>query len=193
VNGSGHDTTLNTHHLCGQAIAIHFLRTFKPGDTSCAGEQPEFIFPAVQAFPTTIAGERQARSRAGDGSTARDRKAVSSAWDAIRDTLWHQYVYGAFPDSSGPGLRGGTFDLHYDTAHNTTHLKLHGVGFTNDLRVSGTLTHNFDSLMDATITVQGTVNGTLHITGFWLDPRATAMRISGTLDGRTIAVREPTN
>jgi pimeloyl-ACP methyl ester carboxylesterase len=194
IRGSGHDTTLNTHSQCAQAIAIHFLRTGTTGDTSCAAERPDFIFPAVQAFPQTIAGERQALRRPGDHSTAAERRAVSSAWDAIRDTLWHQYVYGTYPDdNSGPGLHGGTFHIHFDTAHNTTHLQLHRMRFTKDLSVSGAAIHDNNAVVHATITVRGAVNGRLHLTGIWLAPTATAIQITGTLDGHRVMLAEPTN
>ena len=193
VHGSGHTTTLDTHASCGQALAVHFLKTHRPGDTSCAAGRPDFTFPAVQAFPASIGGEREARSMPGDGSTARDRRAISSAFDAIRDTLWHQYVYGGFPEADGPGLSGGGFHIAYDDVNHFVTLQAYGLAFTHDLRLTGTITQDANDVLDARIEVRGAVRGHLHLRGIWLDPRATLIHIHGTLNGRTIVAAEPTN
>jgi pimeloyl-ACP methyl ester carboxylesterase len=193
LRGSGHDTTLNTNADCGQQLAVRFLRTWRAGDTSCV-RRPDFVFPAVGAFPRTIAGERQAvPGGAGDRSTTAERRAVSSAWDAIRDTLWHQYVYGSFPESRGPGLRGGTFALHFDEQTFITTLELRRVRFTGDLAVTGTVVHDTEAVIHADVRVRGVATGRLHLTGSWLSPAATAIEVSGTLNGHHVAVREPTN
>jgi hypothetical protein len=48
-------------------------------------------------------------------------------------------------------------------------------------------------VIHADITLHGAVHGDLHLTGRWLDPRATAIGIRGNIDGRAITVSEPTN
>jgi pimeloyl-ACP methyl ester carboxylesterase len=193
VTGSGHDTTLNFSFECVQPIVVRFLRTVDTGDTSCT-RTPHFKLPAVGAFPLRLDGERQALadpSAAGDESTRLDRKAVSATWDAIRDSIWHTYIFGNFPESAGPGLRGGNFVLRFDLDTNVVTANLHGVGFTRDLAVTGTVTHSAENELDARVRLTGRVHGRLRLTGLWLRPDATTLRVRGTIGGRRIEVVTP--
>jgi hypothetical protein len=47
--------------------------------------------------------------------------------------------------------------------------------------------------IDAQLTVDGPAaeNGSLHLTGVWLNPDATTLHIQGTLGGRTVSVSVP--
>jgi pimeloyl-ACP methyl ester carboxylesterase len=193
VPGSGHDTTLNASSECVQAIVVRFFRTRSTGDTSCV-RTPEFVFPTMEGFPMRLAGEVQALhdpSGVGDHSTALDRKAVSSAWHAIRDTIWHQFVFGNFPPATAPGLRGGTVGMDIDFDTFTVTATFHGVRFTSDLAVTGTVTLNGINRLDGQVTLSGAVHGSLRLTGLWLRPGATTLRVRGTINGRHIAVRVP--
>ncbi|MDX6534719.1 MAG: hypothetical protein QOF68_2463 [Gaiellales bacterium] len=193
VPGSGHDTTLNSNAPCVQSIVLNFFRTRSTGNTGCL-RTPEFAFPTMEAFPMGIAGEVQAlrdEAAAGDESTALDRKAVSSAWHAIRDSIWHQFVFGAPPPTTAPGLRGGTVDMDLVFDPFAVTATFHGLRFTSDLAVTGEVTLNEINLLDGRVNLTGAVQGSLRLTGLWLRPGATTLRVRGTINGRHIAVRVP--
>ena len=67
----------------------------------------------------------------------------------------------------------------------------HGVRFTSDLAVTGIITLNEIDRLDGRVSLHGAVHGSLHLTGLWLRPGATTLRVRGTINGRHIAVRVP--
>jgi hypothetical protein len=104
------------------------------------------------------------------------------------DSLRRAYMTG----EGGPGLRGGTFDVEFTDTQ--TNLDLAGARYAGDVTVTGHGSVPFDTnAIDAQLTVDGpgAEDGSLHLTGVWLNPDATTLHIGGTLGGRTVSLAVP--
>jgi pimeloyl-ACP methyl ester carboxylesterase len=117
VKNTGHVTAVGDVYDCASAIVRRFVATLQPGSTSCARR-----IPAVRL----VASFRQHTSAA---FTVRD--AIRAA---ASDALARVIAYGA---AEGRGLRGGAFRAK--TTGDVTTIHLHGVRWTNDVPVDGTL------------------------------------------------------
>jgi pimeloyl-ACP methyl ester carboxylesterase len=185
--GSGHHTLFSFRSGCSQALVQRFLDSRTVGHTSCA-RRPGITFPAVGRFPRLARGVRPAivSSRASDHSTPRGRRVAAAAAWTLRDALDH-----AESDPNGVGLRGGSYAGKFGDSALT--LKLTGVRFTQDVTVSGDVTLQYRGDLVANLNVNGPrgQSGHLEITGVYLAPGATRLKIAGRLDGRRVALTIP--
>ncbi|MGZ8567569.1 MAG: hypothetical protein ACXWXS_11020, partial [Actinomycetota bacterium] len=138
-----------------------------------------------------------ASPRAGDGSTARDRRAAWSAVKAVLD-VWFRTLRAPVEIGDGAGLRGGWF--HYDFSGSQSALmNLHHARFVRDVAVRGRSTFSFDFerrrlFAHVFIHGNGTSVGELRIVSrYWFDTRFGAFRISGEIGGREVALVMPGN
>jgi Tol biopolymer transport system component/pimeloyl-ACP methyl ester carboxylesterase len=188
LTNSGHHTAFSWRSACSQQIIQTFLATLKPGDTSCAKDL-NVVFPAVGRFPATADDARPADADSGgDHSTKTDRKVATVAAATFTDSLRRAYMTG----EDGPGLRGGTFDVEFTDTE--TNLDLSAARYAGDVTVTGHASVPFDTnAIDAQLAVDGpgAEDGSLHLTGVWLNPNATTLRIQGTLGGRTVSLSVP--
>ena len=205
IANSGHHTLFNARGDCSAAIIDSFIESFTPGDTSCATSN-EFVFPALGRFPEEAEDARQALGT-GSSSKAKHRSkhhgrrhsdktdrrvaqvaAVSAA--TVIDAFKRSFLsFG----SDGVGLRGGSFTISFSDTAAT--IELTDARFAEDVTVSGTVIHSFESnTVDANITVDGPrgLDGALNISGLvFFAPGASTWQIHGTLGGRTVDVRVP--
>jgi pimeloyl-ACP methyl ester carboxylesterase len=185
---SGHHTVFSWRSECSAQIIQTFLATLRPGDTSCA-QDLNVVFPAVGRFPVTADDARPADAdRGGDRSTRTDRQVAAVVAATFTDSLRRAYMTG----EDGPGLRGGTFDVEFTDTE--TDLDLAAARYASDVTVAGHGAVPFDTnAIDAQLTVDGpgAEDGSLHLTGVWLNPAATTLRIQGTLGGRTLSLSVP--
>ena len=131
MQNSGHVTALEDQNDCAAPIYEHFVRTLKPGNTSCASRTPEVR--VVPSFPLTLSAVTPALASPGDRSTLRDRRIAAASAAAVADVLqrWWANLSG-----SGVGLRGG----HWAYAGSAvTVFTLRNVAFVPGVRVTGTV------------------------------------------------------
>jgi hypothetical protein len=186
---SGHHTAFSWRSACSQQIIQTFLATLKPGDTSCA-QDLSLVFPAVGRFPMTADDARPADAAgSGDRSTRTDRKVAAVVAATFTDSLRRaDYL----TSEGGPGLRGGTFDVEFNDTQ--ADLDLAAVRYAGDVAVTGHGSVPFDTqVIDAQLTVDGpgAEDGSVHLTGVWLNSGATTLQIQGTLGGRAVSVSVP--
>jgi pimeloyl-ACP methyl ester carboxylesterase len=179
---------------CPNGIATTFINRLDPGDTSCA-EEPSFVGPAVPEFPLTAAATTPAESIPGsaDESTEHDRRVAAAATKTVLDA-WLRSFRQPIPVATGPGLRDGSFHANYGP--NKATITLDKAMWVEDVSVTGKSVQSYSTQRTtATVSVRGsgTEPGKLHITGVWGFEFGSYLRITGTLGGRTIAVRIPTN
>ena len=202
IANSGHHTVLSFRFDCAVPIVINFIEQLEPGDTSCA-RSDEFVISALGRFPeeakdarpATKAGSTKSfRHRGKRGSKKRsDRRVAQVA--AVAATTVIDAVKRTFNSTglSGVGLRGGTFTIEFGETAAT--MQFHGVRFAEDVAVSGTSIHSFETdQFDVNITVDGPrgLDGTLHITGLaFFVPGASTWQITGVLGARTVDLRVP--
>jgi pimeloyl-ACP methyl ester carboxylesterase len=186
--GSGHGTAFSEQAACSHQIIDHFIQTLNAGDTSCATTPPT-PDPATGQFPRLTAEQRVigVRTQPGDGSTAHQRQAAVVAVSAVTDTMKQTF---ASESGSGPGLRGGTFSATF--GDDAMDVDLADVRFAQDLPLSGHITYGDDyTTIDAAVTLAGASTGSLHIDGTWWSPGASTFTVTGTLDGKPIALSVP--
>jgi pimeloyl-ACP methyl ester carboxylesterase len=196
LEGGGH-TNLGWSPLCGQVLADRFIRTLAVGNTSCA-ETPIPVVQAASRFPKTANGALEATARAGDESTARDRRA---AWSAVQTVLdaWLRSFRTPVPIADGAGLRGGWFHYDFENLGDRAELILHDARFVKDVAVRGRTTFSYDfenPRVRARVFIHGggTGDGELRITSrYWFDTQFGAFRIIGEIGGRHVELRMPGN
>jgi pimeloyl-ACP methyl ester carboxylesterase len=193
VAGAGHDAF--AWGPCPNRIATRFINKLDPGDTTCA-EEPSFVGAAVPEYPPTAAETTPATpiGNAGDESTEGDRRVVTASIRTVLDALLRSFRQPVAV-ATGPGLRGGTFDVNYRATKVT--LELHRAKWVEDVAVSGRATGIYaDNALKGDITIRGagTDRGRLHFSGLW-GPGAPFrdFKIRGTIGGRKIAVSVPAN
>ncbi len=189
----GHVTSVFEVDQCPSVIVRRFVRTLDAGDTSCVDDISEHR--VVRRFAARAADAPQASSAsAADRSTARDRRAAYVTVETIADVIDRWY---AVPGYSGAGLYGGKWWMDntasLPVSSQTWNLKLTGVRWTADVRVTGTGSMPRGSgtaAMTMRIRGAGTDPGSLTIT--WSTRAAGAIaRISGTIGGRVVDLRAP--
>jgi pimeloyl-ACP methyl ester carboxylesterase len=206
IANSGHHTLLNARFDCSAAIIGQFIESLTPGDTSCAPSN-EFVFPALGRFPeeaedarpatTGRKGKHRSKHRGKHGSKHRSEKtdrrvaAVAAvAATTVIDAFKRSFLQSG-PD--GVGLRGGTFTIGFGDSGAT--VELTDARFAQDVAVSGTAIHSFESnIIDANVMVDGPrgADGTLNITGLaFFAPGASTWQIRGVLGGRSVDLRVP--
>jgi pimeloyl-ACP methyl ester carboxylesterase len=193
IANSGHHTATHARSDCADPMIVTFIAELEPGDTSCASDTQPW-FPAVGRFPLIAADARQAEGAGGDHSTRLDRKVATVAAAAVTDSFRRTFLL--FPPTPGVGLRGGAFGYVEDPGLPGLVGTLTDARFAGDVAVSGDARYLFNTQsIDATITVDGPggEDGTLHVSGVWFPTPgdATVLEVTGTLAGRSIAVRVP--
>jgi pimeloyl-ACP methyl ester carboxylesterase len=185
--GSGHHTVFSFRSDCAQALVQRFLDTRTVGNARCA-RRAGLVFPAVGRFPRLARGVRPAivSSRGRDHSTPRGRRVAAAAAWALRDALVH-----AQTEPNGAGLRGGSYAGKFGDS--ALALTLTGARFTQDVTVSGRATVQYRGGLVAKLDVNGPSgqSGQLEITGVYLAPGATSLKIAGHLGGRRVALAIP--
>jgi hypothetical protein len=144
----------------------------------------------VAAFPRRVKDSSAARPGRGNRADLRlTRVAADAALDALKRGFL-SIVGGG--DGHAAGLRGGTVQMQEGEAFTAT---LHGIRWTEDVAVSGTLSWSFaGGPLTADLRVEGPVrkDGTLHLEGGWLIPGAPrSLAITGTLGGKRVVASTP--
>jgi hypothetical protein len=187
IAGSGHHTLFSFRSGCSQALVQRFLDTRTVGNARCA-RHGGLVFPAVGRFPRFARGVRPAivSSHGRDHSTPRGRRVAAAAAWALRDALVH-----AQTEPNGVGLRGGSYAGKFGDSALT--LTLTRARFTQDVAVSGRATVQYRGGLVAKLDVNGPSgqSGQLAITGVYLAPGATRLKITGRLGGRRVALAIP--
>jgi hypothetical protein len=159
-------------------VVRRFIRTLSAGDTGCASRIKEVS--TVDSFPRSAAAAGLARSRSGDASRPRARRAAAVAAATVADAIqrWANNFSGV-----GRGLRGGRWSYSGD---DTVSFRLRRVRFADDVAVSGTATWTISSgAVRADLRVAGASSGRL--TARWnLHRRLARARLAGKLDGRVL-------
>ena len=172
VPNTGHVTALVDWAGCMAGIVRRFVATRRASGTECAAATPALHL--VSAFPRTSATAPAAAPAQGDRSGPRERRRAWCAVQAVSDAIAR---YPLIPAATGVGLRGGHFRvLHglYLTSHPVT-LRLRGVRFCRDVRVSGTVVwHRTSGRVRATIAY-----GTAHVGLTWSLATLDRARLSG--------------
>ena len=139
IANGGHVTSLWSP--CAAGIAVHFLQTLQPGDTTCASDTRG---PTGMPFGAAL-GTLQIQGVSGFPRRAgrHPRRVAALAWATVRDAAYRSFRLAG---PKGRGLRGGTFRLRKDR------IVLRGARFARDVRVTGSV-----AFKRATSRVTGTV------------------------------------
>jgi pimeloyl-ACP methyl ester carboxylesterase len=185
---SGHHTSFGFQSACAQRLVVRFVAARQPGNTSCAAH-PTLIVPARDSFPRRasaqgpeLAAKPPPRT---EGDSLRERVAAIAA-ATVTDAFRRSFIQTQ-PD--GVGLRGGAFHFEEASAGPTIHLS--GARFAEDVAVTGEATVVEGVTLEASLSVAGAAQGTLHVHGVWLVPGAGRLKISGSLDGHQITTSVP--
>ena len=185
-----HVTALYDYEGCASVIVRRFISTLDAGDTSCAGRTPEIH--VVESFPGWgLAGAPQASPRAGDRSSAADRRAAWVVGEAVGDALsrWWNVTYGG-----GVGLRGGGFATRgpYLSASVPLVVDLRGARFVRDVSVDGRVMWlRRDGVLRGSVRVHTRDGaGILWLSASTRGP-ARPGTLRGSIDGRRVRVSVP--
>ncbi len=196
LEGGGH-INLGWSPVCAQVLADRFIRTLAAGNTSCA-ETPIPVVQATSRFPKSATGAIEATPKTGDESTARDRRAASSAVQTVLDA-WLRSFRTPVPIADGAGLRGGWFHYDFASLGDRAELILRHARFVGDVAVRGRSVFSYDfenPRLRARVNIHGngTDDGELWISSrYWFDTRFGAFRITGEIGGRHVDLRVPGN
>ena len=180
VANTGHVTAVGDVYGCASAMVRTFFSGGTP-DVACASTIPAMRL--VPSFARTVATVEPARAAPGNHAGAAELRAAASAVLAAGDALARA---NGFDLTAGNGLRGGTFTAAHVGETNET-LRLHGIAWTNDQRVSGVVDFNATSgAAHARLDVSGTGAGTIDAAwnAYGRNARAT---VGGKSGGRAIA------
>ena len=184
VNNSFHVTAVYDEDDCASKIAVHFVRTLDPGDTSCASQIAEVR--TIPRFVLHSSGLDPATPSPGNQGTSADLQVAAAATYAAGDAVarWWVNLTG-----SGVGLRGGGWEYAY-VGPNYAY-RLYDVRWVDDVGVSGVMTWSYSAdrgFIKANLQVSGPPDesGNLVVSWYNTEPHAQA-GITGTLGGRAIA------
>jgi pimeloyl-ACP methyl ester carboxylesterase len=167
---------------CGARIARRFIAALDPGDIGCAARVPPLRL--VARFVLRIEEIEPARAIGGNLASELELRAARGAVMTAGDVLVH-----ARSNSSGHGvgLRGGSFEI--GARAQSAHIVLHGVRWTSDLSVSGTIDEPHDRTRPVTarLRIQGPLGLTGRIDARWREdvPDARA-KIRGLIGSRPL-------
>jgi len=177
-------------NYCALGLLNNLIETLQPGDTSCQ-KTIETVWPAVGRFPLVAADAHPAKVDPNGNNQIGipERQVVTVAVATAIDALKRSQI----GSGNGVGLRAGTFSTNYGANGGQT-TTLTNCAFANDVTVNGTVAwaSDFSFVADLTVSGTGTAGGTLHVEGTWeaLGPVGN-FKISGTLDGKNVAVLVP--
>jgi hypothetical protein len=134
VENGGHVTAIGDEFACSSTIVRDFVAR-KPIDTSCTTTTPPVRL--VPAFARTVAQMDTPNPGAAKRWNQISLRKAAAAVYAAADALARAQVLG---ESTGTGLRGGTFAAK--SGGDKLRIVLHGVKWTDDLAVNGTVTYN---------------------------------------------------
>jgi pimeloyl-ACP methyl ester carboxylesterase len=117
---------------CPAAIVRHFIQTLDAGDTRCLQATPEVRL--VPRFARHVSELDAAQALQGNAAGPMQLRAVRAASLTLGDVIARIETNSS---GKGVGLRGGTFTIDESNGHYL--LRLHGVRWTEDLAVSGTI------------------------------------------------------
>ncbi len=195
VANAGHVTTF--WNPCATSIAVTFLATLSPGNTSCAGDpngamgfygfqQPGVLqLQGVGRFPARAADEIPARpASAADRGHWLDRKVAAVTVATVQDAI---YTIPRLTGPTGVGLRGGSFAVTASATARTVTYR--GSRFARDVAVSGrAVLQTATAGLTASVSVAGPCgsSGRLTITATMWNPAHPWAHVTGTLGGRHI-------
>jgi pimeloyl-ACP methyl ester carboxylesterase len=130
LQNSFHVLALYDRDRCASRIYVHFVRTLRAGDTSCAERVPEVR--VLETFPRRLTRTKPAEAAPGDGSTVRDRRLAATAALTVSDVINRWFVNY---DGTSVGLRGGRWSYSGD---DPVAFALKNVRFVRRVPVSGT-------------------------------------------------------
>jgi pimeloyl-ACP methyl ester carboxylesterase len=179
MQNSGHVTAEEDQNDCASVIYEHFVRSLKPGDTSCAQRTPEQH--VVMRFPLRLSQVAPAVASAGDRSTQTQRRVASAAAQTVADALERWWVNGS---GSGVGLRGGQWS--YSGSRDIVY-HLRNAMFVPGVAVTGTIVwHYYTGPVVGTV-VAGWGGHTIRLHLRWnAQARAAVAQLDGTVGGRPI-------
>jgi pimeloyl-ACP methyl ester carboxylesterase len=157
---------------CAADVVARFIDQLDPGDTTCASE-PLPVF-GYSLYPLRVADEPALGKRLpGDGTTARDRRAVVAAFDTVLDNLLYYNP-----------LRGGRQEIEFTDTGFVLHL--HAARFVSDLTVDGLVRFDFQRQIvrvEVTISGRGADAGSLRM---HFGPTTGTVRVLGSIGGRGV-------
>lgn len=178
VANVGHVTAIGDVYGCASLIVRAFV-TRRPIDDACAQNIPPVRL--LPAFARSIGQVAPAIAIGRPQSNGDLRRAADAVWTA-GDALARATVLGA---TGGDGLRGGTFTAA--TQGERTLVRLHGLRWTDDLAVDGTVGFDQGGHAAARLEWPGT-----QLRAVW-DAYVPAARatIAGRIDGRAVRATMP--
>jgi pimeloyl-ACP methyl ester carboxylesterase len=183
-NGLHVNALPHSRSACPADIARRFIETLEVGDTKCLASVPEVR--VLPAFAQKVQELEPARALAGNQASRGQLQVVTGALLTVGDAIARM---GSNTTGKSVGLRGGGFDIAVGA--DGSRLTLHDVLWTNDLRVSGTVTYpgrSGDGTADLTVAGPEGANGALKAR--WMEgaPRARA-QVRGSF-GKAVVVAE---
>jgi len=179
VANTGHVTAVGDVYGCASVIVQTFFSGARP-DVACASAIPPMRL--VSSFARTVAAVEPARALPGNRAGAAQLRAAASAVLAAGDALARA---NGFDLTAGSGLRGGTFTATQVGERGET-VRLHGVAWTSDQRVSGVVAFDATSgaaraRLDFSGPGAGTIDAAWNAYG-----RNARASVAGTSGGRAI-------
>jgi len=177
IANGGHVTSLWSN--CAAGIAVHFLKTLRPGNTKCASDtRRQTGMPFGSALgKLQIQGVSRFPRRAGKYP----RRVAALAWDTVQDAVYQSF---RLTGKKGRGLRGGTFTLRKGK------IVLHGTRFAGDVRVSGEVTFaRATSRVTGNIAVTGALPGALRVSATLWDAKHPKASVKGRVGSKRLSIR----
>jgi pimeloyl-ACP methyl ester carboxylesterase len=178
VANTGHVTAVGDPYDCASTIVRNFIAR-QPVDPTCArGIPPLRLVPSFSRSVTEVARPTpEGMKRWNDTDLRRAAAAVYAAADALARAQ-------TLGSTHGTGLRGGTF-TSTSTKNGGIRIALHGVKWTNDLSVNGTMTYTAKSRASASLQFPGAA-----IHASWLGTAGLAYaEITGSIGGQQIKLK----
>jgi pimeloyl-ACP methyl ester carboxylesterase len=178
VINTGHVTAVGDTNACASTIVRNFVAR-QPIDTACAKGIPSVrLVPQFARLVTQMARPTPDGMRRWNDTDLREAaSAVYAAADALARTE-------ALGETKGSGLRGGSFTVAA-TKNGKTKITLHGVKWTSDLAVNGTVTYDEKGQVSSSLQMAGAA---IHAT--WLGISGTSYAtITGTVGGQPIKAK----
>jgi pimeloyl-ACP methyl ester carboxylesterase len=179
-NGFHVNALVHSRSACPADIARRFIETLDVGDTKCLGSVPEVR--VLPSFARQVHELEPARAMAGNEADREQLQIVTGTVLTVGDAIAR---LGSNTTGKAMGLRGGTIDIV------GSRLTLHGVLWTTDLRVSGTVTspgRSGEGMADVVVAGPDGTNGALKVR--WTEGTARARaQIHGSF-ARAVVVAE---
>lgn len=194
--GRGHIPAVRAD-ACARAIVRSFIANpYAALDTSCA-QTPQILPLATGDFPLNVSNAREATINAGAGtdqSRQLERKQATVAVATALDALKRFTMAGSANPYSSTGLRGGKVSGAANS-QGAIAMNLSNARFVQDVDVTGNVSWDPATFALAGTLVLATTGGspigTVDVSGTWRKPGQGALRVSGKLNGRIVALLVP--